>query len=106
MAYFAYLSLPEIMKKMGEVFLLRGNIAAVGSVLDSPEVFWVRYVHLFPLYMFLKSILSDVSRLAAVVRRRAELPRDPATHSITGHACRGSARHALAAQGERGQPTR
>jgi hypothetical protein len=31
----------EIMRKMGEVFLLRANIAAVGSVLDSPEVFWV-----------------------------------------------------------------
>lgn len=31
----------EIMKKMGEVFLLRSNIASVGSVLDSPEVFWV-----------------------------------------------------------------
>jgi hypothetical protein len=29
------------MRKMGEVFLLRANIAAVGSVLDSPEVFWV-----------------------------------------------------------------
>jgi uncharacterized Rmd1/YagE family protein len=26
---------------MGEVFLLRTNIAAVGSVLDSPDVFWV-----------------------------------------------------------------
>ncbi len=26
---------------MGEVFLLRANIAAVGSVLDSPDVFWV-----------------------------------------------------------------
>ena len=31
----------EIMRKMGEVFLLRANIAAVGAVLDSPEVFWV-----------------------------------------------------------------
>jgi hypothetical protein len=31
----------EIMRKMGEVFLLRTNIAAVGSVLDSPDVFWV-----------------------------------------------------------------
>jgi uncharacterized Rmd1/YagE family protein len=31
----------EIMRKMGEVFLLRANIAAVGSVLDSPDVFWV-----------------------------------------------------------------
>ena len=31
----------EIMRKMGEVFLLRANITAVGSVLDSPEVFWV-----------------------------------------------------------------
>ena len=31
----------EIMKKMGEVFLLRSNIASVGSVLDSPDVFWV-----------------------------------------------------------------
>ena len=30
------------MRKMGEVFLLRSNIASVGSVLDSPEVFWVR----------------------------------------------------------------
>jgi uncharacterized Rmd1/YagE family protein len=30
------------MRKMGEVFLLRANIAAVGSVLDSPDVFWVR----------------------------------------------------------------
>lgn len=29
------------MRKMGEVFLLRANIAAVGSVLDSPDVFWV-----------------------------------------------------------------
>ena len=29
------------MRKMGEVFLLRANIATVGSVLDSPEVFWV-----------------------------------------------------------------
>ena len=26
---------------MGEVFLLRANITAVGSVLDSPHVFWV-----------------------------------------------------------------
>jgi uncharacterized Rmd1/YagE family protein len=32
------------MRKMGEVFLLRANIAAVGSVLDSPEVFWVSSV--------------------------------------------------------------
>ena len=30
-----------IMRKMGEVFLLRAGIAAVGSVLDSPDVFWV-----------------------------------------------------------------
>jgi uncharacterized Rmd1/YagE family protein len=29
------------MRKMGEVFLLRANITAVGSVLDSPEVLWV-----------------------------------------------------------------
>jgi len=36
-----YPSFAEIMRKMGEVFLLRANIAAVGSVLDSPEVFWV-----------------------------------------------------------------
>ncbi|TFY51304.1 hypothetical protein EVG20_g11063 [Dentipellis fragilis] len=40
------LSHKEIMKKMGEVFLLRSNIASVGSVLDSPEVFWVRFLRL------------------------------------------------------------
>ena len=32
----------EIMQKIGELFLLRTNINSVGSVLDSPEVFWVR----------------------------------------------------------------
>lgn len=30
---------------MGEVFLLRANITAVGSVLDSPHVFWVSVAH-------------------------------------------------------------
>ncbi|KAG6831154.1 hypothetical protein H0H87_006084 [Tephrocybe sp. NHM501043] len=33
----------EIMQNIGRLFLLRTNINSVGSVLDSPEVFWVRY---------------------------------------------------------------
>jgi uncharacterized Rmd1/YagE family protein len=33
------------MQKIGELFLLRTNISSVGSVLDSPEVFWVRIPH-------------------------------------------------------------
>ncbi|KAG2003312.1 hypothetical protein CC2G_003923 [Coprinopsis cinerea AmutBmut pab1-1] len=32
----------EIMQQIGQLFLLRTNINSVGSVLDSPEVFWVR----------------------------------------------------------------
>ncbi|KAL0958157.1 hypothetical protein HGRIS_000323 [Hohenbuehelia grisea] len=35
----------EIMQKIGQLFLLRTNINSVGSVLDSPEVFWVGHLH-------------------------------------------------------------
>ncbi|VDC07487.1 unnamed protein product [Peniophora sp. CBMAI 1063] len=56
------LSHKEIMMKMGEVFLLRGNIAAVGSVLDSPEVFWT-YPDLQPLYDAARSYLEIPQRI-------------------------------------------
>ena len=31
----------EVMKQMGSLFVLRMDINSVGSVVDSPEVFWV-----------------------------------------------------------------
>ncbi|KAH9976796.1 hypothetical protein BGW80DRAFT_1546725 [Lactifluus volemus] len=52
----------EIMRKMGEVFLLRTNIAAVGSVLDSPDVFW-SYPDLRPLYEAARSYLEIPQRI-------------------------------------------
>lgn len=52
----------EIMKKMGEVFLLRSNIASVGSVLDSPDVFWT-YPDLQPLYDAARSYLELPQRI-------------------------------------------
>ena len=32
----------EIMQQIGQLFILRMNLNLVGSVLDSPEMFWVR----------------------------------------------------------------
>jgi uncharacterized Rmd1/YagE family protein len=32
----------EVMRQIGALFVLRMDINSVGSVVDSPEVFWVR----------------------------------------------------------------
>jgi uncharacterized Rmd1/YagE family protein len=64
----------EIMRKMGEVFLLRANIAAVGSVLDSPEVFW-SYPDLRPLYDAARSYLEIPQRIN-LLNTRVEVLQD------------------------------
>lgn len=64
----------EIMRKMGEVFLLRANIAAVGSVLDSPEVFW-SYPDLRPLYEAARSYLETPQRIS-LLNTRVEVLQD------------------------------
>ncbi|KAA1476585.1 DUF155-domain-containing protein [Dentipellis sp. KUC8613] len=68
------LSHKEIMKKMGEVFLLRSNIASVGSVLDSPEVFWT-YPDLQPLYDAARSYLEIPQRIG-LLNTRVEVLQD------------------------------
>ncbi|KAI0293973.1 hypothetical protein BC826DRAFT_1091733 [Russula brevipes] len=64
----------EIMRKMGEVFLLRANIAAVGSVLDSPDVFWA-YPDLRPLYDAARSYLEIPQRIN-LLNTRVEVLQD------------------------------
>ncbi|KAH9171066.1 DUF155-domain-containing protein [Lactarius sanguifluus] len=64
----------EIMRKMGEVFLLRANIATVGSVLDSPEVFWA-YPDLRPLYEAARSYLEIPQRIN-LLNTRVEVLQD------------------------------
>jgi len=64
----------EIMRKMGEVFLLRANIAAVGSVLDSPDVFW-SYPDLRPLYEAARSYLETPQRIN-LLNTRVEVLQD------------------------------
>ncbi|KAI0042343.1 DUF155-domain-containing protein [Auriscalpium vulgare] len=68
------LSHKEIMRKMGEVFLLRANISSVGSVLDSPEVFW-SYPDLQPLYDAARSYLELPQRIN-LLNTRVEVLQD------------------------------
>jgi uncharacterized Rmd1/YagE family protein len=64
------------MRKMGEVFLLRANITAVGSVLDSPEVFWVIYVLLGRVTTLMNCVQSypDLRPLYEAARSYLEIP--------------------------------
>ncbi|KZT28104.1 DUF155-domain-containing protein [Neolentinus lepideus HHB14362 ss-1] len=64
----------EIMRKMGELFLLRTNITSVGSVLDSPEVFWT-YPDLQPLYDAARSYLEIPQRIN-LLNTRVEVLQD------------------------------
>ncbi|KDQ60179.1 hypothetical protein JAAARDRAFT_191579 [Jaapia argillacea MUCL 33604] len=64
----------EIMKKMGELFLLRTNISSVGSVLDSPEVFWT-FPDLQPLYEAARSYLEIPQRIN-LLNTRVEVLQD------------------------------
>ncbi|KAI0340379.1 DUF155-domain-containing protein [Trametopsis cervina] len=64
----------EIMRKIGELFLLRSNINSVGSVLDSPEVFWT-YPDLQPLYDAARSYLEIPQRIN-LLNTRVEVLQD------------------------------
>ncbi|KIM85724.1 hypothetical protein PILCRDRAFT_816926 [Piloderma croceum F 1598] len=64
----------EIMRKIGELFLLRTNINSVGSVLDSPEVFW-SYPDLQPLYDACRSYLEIPQRIN-LLNTRVEVLQD------------------------------
>lgn len=64
----------EIMRKTGELFILRTNINSVGSVLDSPEVFW-SYPDLQPLYEAARSYLEMPQRLE-LLNTRLEVLQD------------------------------
>ncbi|KAI5121802.1 hypothetical protein M0805_009794 [Coniferiporia weirii] len=64
----------EIMQQIGELFLLRININLVGSVLDSPEVFW-SYPDLQPLYTAARSYLEIPQRIN-LLNTRVEVLQD------------------------------
>jgi len=58
----------EIMQKIGQLFLLRTNINSVGSVLDSPEIFW-SYPDLQPLYDAARDYLEIPQRINLLTTR-------------------------------------
>ncbi|KAF9459757.1 hypothetical protein BDZ94DRAFT_993662 [Collybia nuda] len=64
----------EIMQKIGKLFLLRTNINSVGSVLDSPEVFW-SFPDLQPLYDAARSYLEIPQRID-LLNTRVEVLQD------------------------------
>lgn len=64
----------EIMQQIGELFLLRMNINLVGSVLDSPEVFW-RYPDLEPLYGAARTYL-EIPQRVELLNTRVEVLQD------------------------------
>jgi len=64
----------EIMRQIGELFLLRTNLNSVGSVLDSPEVFWT-YPDLQPLYDAARSYL-EISQRINLLNTRVQVLQD------------------------------
>ncbi|KAK7036625.1 sporulation protein rmd1 [Paramarasmius palmivorus] len=64
----------EIMQQIGQLFLLRTNINTVGSVLDSPEVFW-SYPDQQPLYDAARSYLEIPQRIN-LLNTRVEVLQD------------------------------
>lgn len=50
------------MRIQGQLFILRMNINVVGSVLDSPELFWT-YPDLEPLYLAFRQYLEVRQRI-------------------------------------------
>ncbi|KAJ7599227.1 hypothetical protein C8J56DRAFT_770983 [Mycena floridula] len=69
----------EIMQQIGQLFLLRTNINSVGSVLDSPEVFWVysdlSFPDLQPLYNAARGYLEIPQRIN-LLNTRVEVLQD------------------------------
>ncbi|KAF7761526.1 hypothetical protein Agabi119p4_9518 [Agaricus bisporus var. burnettii] len=64
----------DIMQQIGQLFLLRTNINSVGSVLDSPEVFW-SFPDLQPLYDAARSYLEIPQRIN-LLNTRVEVLQD------------------------------
>jgi len=64
----------EIMQQIGQLFLLRTNINSVGSVLDSPEVFW-SFPDLQPLYDAARQYLEIPQRIN-LLNTRVEVLQD------------------------------
>ncbi|KAL7415958.1 hypothetical protein BDY24DRAFT_380627 [Mrakia frigida] len=64
----------EIMKHIGRLFILRVNISLVGSMIDSPELFW-SFPDLEPLYGAFKTYLEVPQRLN-VINARVDVLQD------------------------------
>lgn len=68
------LSKDEIMKSIGELFILRININLHGSVLDSPEIMWAE-PHLEPIYQATRGYL-EINQRVALLNQRLEVISD------------------------------
>ncbi|ORX40897.1 cytoplasm protein [Kockovaella imperatae] len=64
----------EIMKQIGNLFILRININLVGSILDSPEFFWT-FPDLEPLYTACRSYL-EISQRIDLLNARVDVLQD------------------------------
>ncbi|KAL7420936.1 sporulation protein rmd1 [Cryptotrichosporon argae] len=64
----------EIMKQIGNLFILRININLVGSILDSPEFFWT-FPDLEPLYNAARSYL-EISQRIDLLNARVDVLQD------------------------------
>lgn len=68
------MSKDEIMKSIGELFILRININLHGSVLDSPEIMWSE-PHLEPIYQATRGYL-EINQRVALLNQRLEVVSD------------------------------
>ncbi|ODQ64045.1 DUF155-domain-containing protein, partial [Nadsonia fulvescens var. elongata DSM 6958] len=64
----------DIMKSIGELFILRININLHGSVLDSPELMWAE-PHLEPIYQAARGYL-EINQRASLLNQRLEVIND------------------------------
>ncbi|AAW46791.1 hypothetical protein CNBM1680 [Cryptococcus deneoformans B-3501A] len=64
----------EIMKQIGNLFILRININLVGSILDSPEFFWT-FPDLEPLYNAARSYL-EIGQRVELLNARVDVLQD------------------------------
>lgn len=64
----------DIMKSIGELFILRININLHGSVLDSPEIMWSE-PHLEPIYQATRGYL-EINQRVALLNQRLEVISD------------------------------
>ncbi|CAN3374317.1 hypothetical protein DIURU_000804 [Diutina rugosa] len=68
------MSREEIMKSIGELFILRININLHGSVLDSPELMWAE-PHLEPIYQATRGYL-EINQRVELLNQRLEVISD------------------------------